>query len=90
MRRIGQNTGNSGDIMVVHKIHQMFSAVNTPVLRTVLTVQRMSDFKKIHRIKTGINALVTFIIGTTMQHLVVDDQVVVAKQNLTDQGESWF
>ena len=46
MCRIGQNTGNPGDIMVVHKIHQMLSAVNTPVLRNRTDGSENERFQK--------------------------------------------
>ena len=50
----------------------------------------MGDFKEIHAVKAGIDALVAFIIGTAVQHFVIDDQVIVAKEHFSNQGKSWF
>ena len=36
---VRQNGSESGDVMVVYKVHQMLAAVNTPWVRTVLAVQ---------------------------------------------------
>ena len=51
---IGQDTCQSGNIMIIHECHQMLSSVNTPLVASELTMQGMCDLEHIHTIKTGI------------------------------------
>ena len=85
-----QNSGNPGHVMVINKIHEMFSPVKTPLLGPVLTLEGMSNFKHIHRVKAGVNAFITFIIGAAVEHVVVDDPIIVSEQNLPDQNKIAF
>ena len=87
---VRQNGSESGDVMVVYKVHQMLAAVNAPWVRTVLAVQRMCNLEHIHRIKTGVYALVAFVVGAAVQHFVIDDLIVVPEENLSDQGKVRF
>lgn len=54
VRFIGQNAGKAGDIMVVCECHQMLSTVNAPRICAELAVQRVGDFKEVHRVEAGI------------------------------------
>ena len=76
--------------MIIYEVHQMLAPVYAPLFRAVLAVERMGDFKEIHAVKAGIDALVAFIIGTAVQHFVIDDQVIVAKEHFSNQGKSRF
>ena len=68
---VGQNACQSGHIVVIDKGHKMLAAVNTPLVGSVLAVERMGDLKHIHRIKAGEYTLVAFIIGAAMQHFII-------------------
>jgi len=68
---IRKDAGKSGYIVVIYETHQMLAAINTPLIRTILAMERMGNFKHIHRIKTGENTLIAFIVRTTVQHLVI-------------------
>ena len=87
---VGQDTCNSGYIVVVNKRHQMFSAVNAPLFRSVLTIQRVRNLKHVHAVEAGINTFIAFIVGAAVQHFVIDDLIVVPEENLSDQGEVRF
>ena len=65
--------------MVVHKGHEMLASVNTPLFRAELPIQRMGNLKQIHIIETGKKSFVTFIIGAAVQHVIVDDLIVVSE-----------
>src|SRR5699024_12749248 len=73
-----QNSGNPGHVMVINKIHEMFSPVKTPLLGPVLTLEGMSNFKHIHRVKAGVNAFITYLIGAAVEHVVIVDPVIVS------------
>ena len=87
---VRQNACDSCDIMIIHKCHEMLSAVNTPLFRSELTVQGMCDLEQIHAVETGINSLIAFIIRATVKHLIIDDQIVVTKEDFSDQCKPWF
>ena len=87
---VGQDTCNPGYIVVVNKRHQMFSTVNAPLLRSVLTVQRVCDLKHVHAVEAGINAFIAFIVGAAVQHFVIDDLIVIPEENLSDQCKVRF
>ena len=62
-----------------YKVHQMLAAVNAPWVRTVLAVQRMCDLEHIHRIETGVDALVAFVVGAAVQHFIIYDQIIITE-----------
>ena len=68
----------------------MFSTVNAPLFRSVLTVQRVRDLKHVHAVEAGINTFIAFIVGAAVQHFVIDDLIVVPEENLSDQGKVRF
>ena len=45
----------------------------------------MGDFEHVDRVKAGVQALVALVVGAGVEHLVVDDLVVVAVERLTNQ-----
>ena len=63
----------------------MLAAVDAPRIAAKLTVQRVGDLEHIDRVKAGVQALVALVVGTGVEHLVVDDLVVVAVERLADQ-----
>ena len=71
--------------MVVDKRQQMFAAVDAPRIAAKLAVQRMGDLEHVDRVKAGVQALVALVVGAGVEHLVVDDLVVVAVERLADQ-----
>ena len=85
---VGQDRGQPGDVVVVRERHQMLAPVNAPLLRTVLAVQGVCDLEHVHAVEAGVKSLVTLIIRAAVQHLVINDQVVVAEEHLADQGEA--
>ena len=87
---IGQNAGDSCYIMIIDKGHQMLSAVNAPLFRTVLAIQRMSDLEHIHTVETGVDSFVALIIRTTVEHFIIYDQIIIAEQYLADQSKIRF
>jgi len=68
----------------------MFSAVNAPLFRSVLTIQRVRNLKHVHAVEAGINTFIAFIVGAAVQHFVIDDLIVVPEENLSDQGKVRF
>ena len=71
--------------MVIDKRQQVLAAVDAPRVAAKLTVQRMGDFEHVDRVKAGVQALVALVVGAGVEHLVVDDLVVVAVERLTNQ-----
>ena len=71
--------------MVVDKRQQVFAAVDAPRIAAKLAMQRMGNLEHVDRIKAGVKALVTLVVGAGVEHLVVDDLVVVAVERLTNQ-----
>jgi hypothetical protein len=59
--RILKSGGNAVHIMVIHKITEIQTAVNT--LLAELTVEGVTDLKKVHIIEAGPEALVEFVIS---------------------------
>ena len=45
----------------------------------------MGDLEHVDRVKAGVQALVALVVGAGVEHLVVDDLVVVAVERLADQ-----
>ena len=88
MLLVGQDRGQPGDVVVVCERHQMLAPVNAPLLRTVLAVQGVCDLEHVHAVEAGVKPFVALIIRAAVQHLVIDDQVVVAEEHLADQGEA--
>ena len=76
--------------MVVYEGHEMLSSIDTPLFRAVLPVQRMCDLKHVHAVKTGVDPLVTFVVCTAVQHLVIYDQIIISKEYFTDQRKARF
>ena len=76
--------------MVIYECHQMLAPVDTPLFRAKLTIQGMGDFKKIHIVKTGEQPFVTFIVRAAMEHFIIDDLIVVPKQNFPNESEVRF
>ena len=74
--------------MVVDKRKQMFAAVDAPRVAAKLTVQRMGDLEHVDRVKAGIQALVALVISARVEHLVVDDLIVVAVERLADEHKA--
>ena len=73
--------------MVVDKRQQVLAAVDAPGVAAKLTVQRVRNLEHVDRVKAGVQALVTLVVGAGVEHLVVDDLVVVAVERLADQHE---
>ena len=73
--------------MVVDKRQQVLAAVDAPGVAAKLTVQRVCNLEHVDRVKAGVQALVTLVVGAGVEHLVVDDLVVVAVERLADQHE---
>ncbi len=78
-----QNAGHSRHIMVIHKGKHVFSFVKGPILRTELPHQGMDDLEHIHAVKAGIQPLIALIIGSGMEHAVIDQTVIVAVKHLS-------
>ena len=68
--------------MIIHEIQQVLALIQGPVFRAELPVQRKSDFKQIHGIKAGIQALIALIVGDAVEHLVVHALVIVPVEHL--------
>ena len=47
----------------------------------------MVDLKQIHAVKAGVQALIAFVVGAGMQHLVVHQRRIIPMENLTHQEE---
>ena len=90
MLLIDQDARDPRHIMVIHEVHQMFAPIDTQLFRSVLAVQRVRDLKQVHAVETGEDSFITLIICTAVEHLVVDDQIVVSKEDLSDQSEPGF
>ena len=73
--------------MVIDEGHQMLTPINAPLVRAKLTMQGVGDLKQIHRIKAGIDTLVAFVVSAAMQHLIINDQIIIPEQDLADQYE---
>ena len=71
--------------MVVDKRQQMLAAINAPRVTAKLAMQRVGNLEHVDRVKAGVQALVALVVGAGVEHLVVDDLVVVAVECLADQ-----
>ena len=71
--------------MVVDKRQQMLAAINAPRVTAKLAMQRVGNLEHVDRVKAGVQALVALVVGAGVEHLVVDDLVVVAVERLTNQ-----
>ena len=84
---VGQDGGDAGDIVVVHKVQQVLAAVQRPVFRAELTQQGVGDLKEVEAVHRGVQTLVALIVGAGVQHLVADKLVIIAVQQLADEEE---
>ena len=50
----------------------------------------MNDLKHIHAVKAGVQSLITFIIGSRMQHGIIHQSVIISMQHLPKQEEILF
>ena len=82
---VRQDARQARHIVVVNKRQQVFAAVDAPRVAAKLAVQRMGDLEHVDRVKAGVQALVALVVGAGVEHLVVDDLVVVAVERLTNQ-----
>ena len=82
---VGKDARQARHIVVVDKRQQMLAAINAPRVTAKLAVQRVRDLEHIDRVKAGVQALVALVVGAGVEHLVVDDLVVVAVERLADQ-----
>ena len=57
----------------------MLSTVDTPLFRSVLTIQGVCDLEQIHAVQAGIDSLVAFVIGTAVQHLIIYNQIIITE-----------
>src|SRR5699024_9466869 len=80
-----QDGGSTGDVVVVYKAQQVLAAVQCPVFRSELPQQRVGDFKQVVAVAGGVKTFVALVVGAGVQHLVVDDLVVIAVQHFADQ-----
>ena len=71
--------------MVIDKRQQMLAAVDAPRVTAKLAMQRMGDLEHVDRVKAGVQTLVALVVGAGVEHLVVDDLVVVAVERLANQ-----
>ena len=39
----------------------------------------MCDLEHIHRIETGVDALVAFVVGAAVQHFIIYDQIIITE-----------
>ena len=76
--------------MVIYKGQQVLAPVQCPVLRSELSEQRMHDFKQVHGIKAAVQALIAFIIGSRMQHIIAHKSLIITMQHLAYQEEILF
>ena len=84
---VGKDACQARHVVVVDKRQQVLAAVDAPGVAAKLTVQRVRDLEHIDRVKAGVQALVALVVGAGVEHLVVDDLVVVAVERLADQHE---
>ena len=47
----------------------------------------MCNLEHVHTVEAGVNSLVAFVICAAVQHFVIDDLVVIAEEDFSDQGE---
>lgn len=87
MLRIGQNRSRAGYVVVIHETDQVLALVKRPVFRAELPHERVGDLEQVHRVEGGVQAFVALVVGAGMQHLVVDDHVIVAAHDLADEDE---
>ena len=86
-RLVSEDACQSRHVVVVDKRQQVLAAVDAPGVAAKLTVQRVRNLEHVDRVKAGVQALVTLVVGAGVEHLVVDDLVVVAVERLADQHE---
>ena len=70
--------------MVIHKTQQVLARVQAPLLGAELAVQAVADLVHVARVEARIQALVALVVGAGVEHLVVDDLIVVAVERLAD------
>ena len=58
----------------------MLSSVYAPILAAELSVERMVDLEHIHAVKARIQPLITLIIGSRMEHFIIDKPVIISVQ----------
>ena len=63
----------------------MLAAINAPRVTAKLAMKRVGNLEHVDRVKAGVQALVALVVGAGVEHLVVDDLVVVAVERLADQ-----
>ena len=85
---VGQDARQARHIVVVDKRQQVLAAVDAPRVAAKLAMQRMGDLEHVDRVKAGIQALVALVISARVEHLVVDDLIVVAVERLADEHKA--
>ena len=73
--------------MVVEKRQQMLAAIDAPLLRSELAVERIGKLPEVLRIDCRIQAFVVFIVGAAVEHPIVDQQIIIPEQHLSDERE---
>ena len=76
-------TGNSILIMVVYKGVQTASD-------SLQTAYIVGDFKEIVVVKAGVNALVEFVVGYRVEHMVIDPAAIVSVDDFSHEPEILF
>lgn len=82
-----ENGRNARYIVVVNKGVKVLAAVKTPVFVSELTVYRVRYLEHIHIVEAGEQALVAFVVGNGIEHLIVHPDVIVAMERFAEQEE---
>ena len=82
---VGEDACQARHVVVIDKRQQMLAAVDAPRVTAKLAMQRMGDLEHVDRVKAGVQTLVALVVGAGVEHLVVDDLVVVAVERLANQ-----
>ena len=73
--------------MVIRKVQEMAPSVQGPGLRTELAHQGVNQLEEIHAVEGGIKALIAFIVGHGVAHVIAHDLVVIAADHFPDKDK---
>ena len=89
MALLPQDGGRTCDIVIIHKGQQMFAAVEGVAVAAKLPVEGVGKLEEIQVIQAGIEALAALVIGAAVEHRIVDNAVIIAKEDLPQQQKVW-